>query len=144
MTKKNETGTKKSLEGSIYESIAIILFLVVAAYAFKEHNANELLTWSIVPLVPFIMSCFYRVDKIGRNLKNLGIAFAGIFSYLHGIGINGLPALSILVLMFLFIANFFSTEKVWSEMIKIVGGIVSGSLAQAKISTYQSNKTNKK
>ena len=63
---------------------------------------------------------------------------------MDSIGINGLPAMAILVLMALFITNLFSTEKVWSEMMKVVGGIVSGSLAQAKITTHQNKKSNKK
>lgn len=144
MTDTNNNKPKKNLKAAVYEGIAFLLFLAVSAYAFKEHNAKELLTWGIIPLVPFVISLFYRSKEIGDNIKGIGLAFAGAFAYLDSIGINGLPAMAILVLMALFITNLFSTEKVWSEMMKVVGGIVSGSLAQAKITTHQNKKSNKK
>jgi len=133
---------RKNRTALIYEILAVILFLGVSGYAIKEQNVQEILKWGIIPLVPFLLSIFYRSEEIGTNIKNIGLAFAGIFAYLNSIGINGLPALALIVFLGFTIANFFSTEKIWSEMMKILGGIVSGSLAQAKISTHQAKSKN--
>jgi hypothetical protein len=143
MTIEKDEKPKKNLTAAIYEGLSVVLFLGVAGYAFKEHNPKEILAWGIIPLIPFIISMFYRSNEIGNNLKKVGLAFAGIFAYLDSIGINGLPAMAILLLAALFIGNLFSTEKVWAEMMKIVGGIASGSLAQAKITSHKSNKKTK-
>ena len=129
-SKKNNN---KNLNGTIYEWISFILFLIVSGYAFNEHNAKELLTWGGIPLVPFIISIFYRSDEIGKNIKNIGLGLGAMIYFLDNHGINGLPAFSFFVLIIMLIANYFTAEKVLTEMIKVVGGIVTGSLIQAKI-----------
>lgn len=133
--------SKKNIAGTIYEVLAILLFLAVCSYAYNMNDYKIIYKWGIVPLIPFIISIFYRSNQIGNNIKNAGLAIAAMFAYLDTIGINGLPAIAILLLVMLFFANLFSTEKVWSEMMKIVGGIASGSLAQAKISNNKTNKS---
>jgi hypothetical protein len=142
-TSINNHKPKKNIKATLYEALSIILFLLVIGNALKKHDITELSTWGILPLIPFIISILYRSEEIGNNIKKVGLTFASVFAYLNNIGINGLPALAIMVLLGLFIANFFSTEKVWSEMIKIVGGIASGSLAQARITKRQAIRISK-
>ncbi len=144
MIKKNDNKPQKNIEGTVYEVLSILLFLLVCSYAGYEKDVNVFYKWLVVPLIPFLVSLFYKSGKIGDNLKKLGISIVGIFTYLDSIGINGLPAISMFVLIVLGIVNFYSSEKMWSEMVKITGGIFTGSLAQARITIKKNNKKDKK
>ena len=131
-TNKKNDDKRKTL-AIVLELIAFITFMVIGIIAYKNHNLSELKTWSIIPIAIFTFSRLYRLPEIAGTLTAL-------FAYLNDQGINGLPALSILLLVVLTIINIFSSEKLWSEMIKIISGAAAGSLAQAKISNKKITK----
>jgi hypothetical protein len=134
---------KKNLKAAFYEYLTILLSLGIGFWAFGKNDISIVKTWFFIPLIPFCFCILYRITEIGNNLKAFGLTIAAIFAFLESIGINAFPAIAIFLFLALLLANYFSTEKTLSEVVKIFGGLAGGAFAQAKLTNYQTKKTTK-
>jgi hypothetical protein len=131
-----------------YEVSTFLIAMALILHAYLNDNFEELRTWYFIPLIPLAFSLYYRFENIKINIKDfiawIGAIIVAVFAFLQNYGVNGLTTFAILIFIILFIANYFSTEKSLSEVVKIFGGFAGGTLGQAKYTSIQSKKSNPK
>lgn len=77
----------------------------------------------ILPGILLSIRLFYAIPDIGNALGTT-------ITFLDSIGINGLPAIALILLAIIGIINFASNDKLWGEVLKIIAGFTTGSFAQ--------------
>lgn len=118
-----------------------VLFIITLLAAFVENpwfypDVDGLYYRLILPGILLAIRFVYAIPDIG-------IAFASAITFLDSIGVSGVPAIALVLLVIIGVLNFTSTDKLWGEALKIIGGFTTGSFAQ-KASVSISNKKDKK
>ncbi|PTX58400.1 hypothetical protein C8N46_11445 [Kordia periserrulae] len=80
----------------------------------------------ILPGIIFLVRILY-------GLNDIGIAIAASLTFLNSIGVNGLPAIALFLLVIVGIMNIFSADSLWANAFKIIGGFTTGSFAQKAV-----------
>jgi len=100
--------------------LTLVAAFVDLPWLYPENDGMDKL---ILPSVLFGIRVLYAIPDIG-------IGLAAAFTFLNEIGVNGLPAISLLLLFVMALLNFVSADKLWADAYKIIGAFGTGSLAQ--------------
>lgn len=131
---ENQKSNKKPLFVNVLEWLAIIA--LVAAFTdlpwlYPDDVGNGKF---ILPAVLFGVRVLYAIPDIGMGL-------ATSLTFLNEIGVNGLPAIALILLLVIGLLNFASADKLWADAFKIIGGFTTGSFAQkARVNINKKNK----
>lgn len=119
---------KKSFIEVLLEVLLVLSFLIIAAYTAKDDDIQKFYRWLVVPGGLFVLRIIF-------GLTDIGVAFAAIITYINNEGLNGVPVISLFLVMIVAVIYGITSEKFWTDILKFTFGILSGSYTQAKINS---------
>ena len=131
-TKKEKT--KKSLIAKVSEVLMILTLLGGLGFFTQPDGMQKFVQFLVVPGIFFAVSVIYNLPIIGTYL-------ASVISFLDGIGVNGIPAIALALLVVVAILNIATGEKILSDIVKLVSGFTTGTFAQKAASNSKSKKS---
>lgn len=135
---KQKKARDKSIMEILCEAGMVLSLGIIFAFTFKDNNYEAFIKWCILPVIFFVLKIFYALPEIGAAI---GVALV----FLQDIGISGVPAVSLAALVFVGILSIVKSDEIWDAAIKVCFGLVTGSVAEQRISKRTSkNKTKTK
>jgi hypothetical protein len=128
MKEENDYAVKKPLIARISEICMLLTVLIGMLFFAEEDGFHKFLHWLIIPGTFFLITILYSLNRIGAGIVS-------ILAHLGSIGVNGLPALALLLVGILGVCALITKEKLWSEAVKIMSGFATGSFTQSKINS---------
>lgn len=119
--------TKKSMMVTALETLFILTLLVAFIDTrWFSPDVVGLTQRLILPGILLAIRLFYAIPDII-------IALGTSIEFLDSIGVNGLPAVALILLVVVGVLNYSTTDRVWAEYLKIIASFTTGSFAQKAV-----------
>lgn len=126
---------KKSMIARICE-ILMVVSIVYGCIVYENHGFDRFLQYLIIPAIFFAITIVYSLPVIGYHMVST-------MAFLDSIGINGLAAVSLIILIVICTLNLITGDKVIAEIVKLASGFTTGTFAQ-KVAASNKLKKQKK